>query len=287
MLDVAHIMTRAFPAIEHRYAARDALLYALSVGYGHDPCDEADLKFLCERRGKVVPTLGSILAYSSDWMDDLRTGVTRPSVLHGEQMMTFHRPLPREGVVRGQMRVMAVLDKGKGKGASITTENVLRCVAGDVPLATIVRTSICRADGGCGSVGPVLPAADPVPTCEPDCQIDIQTSPSQALLYRLNGDYNPLHAWPSAATTAGFTRPILHGLCTYGIACRAILRVCCDNDPAQLADIGARFTAPVYPGETIRTTIWRHGNEIRFEAWGVERAIRVLGNGTAHIAGQR
>jgi acyl dehydratase len=124
-----------------------------------------------------------------------------------------------------------------------------------------------------------------VPEGTPDAHLDLATLPQAALIYRLSGDYNPLHADPDVAAAAGFKRPILHGLCSYGIAARAILKLCCSNDPAALAQFDLRFSAPVYPGETIRTEIWRNGAEISFRARVVERDVVVLNNGLAKLRG--
>jgi acyl dehydratase len=146
-------------------------------------------------------------------------------------------------------------------------------------------TTFLRGDGGFG--GPSGPTPEPhrLPERQPDISVDLPTLPQAGLIYRLSGDYNPLHADPAVAAGAGFSRPILHGLCTFGVAGRAVLRACCDNDQRRLGSFRARFSAPVYPGETIRTEIWRDAQTISFRARVPERDIVVLGNGLATLAG--
>jgi acyl dehydratase len=144
-------------------------------------------------------------------------------------------------------------------------------------------TTFARADGGFGGPsGPVKPV-HALPERAPDMAADIATRPEAALIYRLSGDPNPLHASPAVAREAGFERPILHGLCSYGVAGRAILETCCEGDPSRLRRLDLRFSSPVYPGETIRTEIWRDGGEVSFRARVVERDVVVLNNGLAVI----
>jgi acyl dehydratase len=281
MLDTSKVMAWPFAEVEHEITTRDALLYALSLGYGEDPLDESELRFVFEQDLKVVPSVASVIAHPSLWLRNPETGVDWTKVVHGEQNIEFHRPFPRQGRVLAQPRIIGVADKGQGKGATILMENRLRLKEDGEPLATITRTSFCRADGGCGSAGTAPEAPPPTPSRPPDEVVSIRTQPRQALLYRLNGDYNPLHADPATARRAGFDRPILHGLCTYGMACRAILASQFDNDPARLSFLGCRFTAPVFPGETLETHIWREGDVLRFETHVPERGTRVLGAGVA------
>jgi acyl dehydratase len=196
-------------------------------------------------------------------------------LVHGEQGIVWHAPMPLEGEIIGRTRVTGLVDKGAGKGALLYTEKTLTDAAGTL-LATCTATVFLRGDGGFGGpTGPIKPAA-PAPEGTPDIVVDLPTRPEQALYYRLNGDDNPLHADPAVAAKAGFPRPILHGLCTLGVVTHALLRALCDYDPARLHALSLRFSAPVYPGETIRTEIWRNGG---FRARVLERDILVVNNG--------
>ena len=283
MLDLDKVMRWPFPRIEQAIGLKDCLLYALSLGYGRDPMDESDLRFVYEENLRVVPSLGSVLARPALWARDPATGIAWTKIVHGEQGMVFHRPIPSQGTIVGQMKVVGVEDKGPGAGALVFLENHLTLKETGEPIITIASTSFCRGDGGCGSDGQKGQPVEPVPQRAADTVVELKTEPGQALLYRLNGDYNPLHASPEAARKAGFDRPILHGLCTYGMACRGILAACCDNDPSALASLRARFTAPVMPGETLRLLVWREPEAIRFESRVLERDKVVLGAGIATL----
>jgi len=197
--------------------------------------------------------------------------------------MTFHAPLAAQASVRSRTRVSHVVDKGAQKGALVVTQRDISDAASGVLLASVEHVSFCRADGGFG-VGDEPPAALPAPPPrDPDHAVLLATVPQQALLYRLNGDLNPVHALPQVARDVGFERPILHGLCTYGMAARAVLRVCGDKGALRLAHIAARFSAPFFPGETLRVEIWRNANQVQFRAWAHERGVLVLSNGVAQL----
>ena len=204
-------------------------------------------------------------------------------LLHGEQGLVIHKPIPPTGTVIGKLRNLDVIDKGAGKGALLLSERTLFDKASGEMLCTLTSTTFLRGDGGFGGPSGPVPQPHPLPEREPDIWLDLQTIPQAALIYRLSGDYNPLHADPKVAAVGGFPRPILHGLCTYGITGRAIVKACCDNDPARLRRLDVRFSAPVYPGETIRTEIWRDGGTVSFRARVLERDIVVITNGRADI----
>lgn len=273
-----------FPDLEHRYEAKDTILYALGVGCGADPMDRTELPFVYEDGLKALPTMAVVLGYPGFWLKDPNTGVDWRKILHGEQGLVIHKPLPASGTVIGRTRVTEIVDKGPGKGALLYSDReVFDKATGDL-LATLTSTTFIRGEGGFG--GPSGPAPEPhaLPERAPDLAVDLKTLPQAALIYRLSGDYNPLHADPDVATAAGFARPILHGLCTYAVAGRAVLKACCGNDPARLRRFDLRFSAPVLPGETIRTEIWRDGSRVSFRARVVERDIVVLNNGLAEVA---
>lgn len=283
-IDYQKLKNWHFPDLEHRYEARDTILYALGVGCGADPMDRSELPFVYEDGLKALPTMAVVLGYPGFWLKDPNTGVDWRKILHGEQGLVIHKPLPASGTVIGRTRVTEIVDKGPGKGALLYSDReVFDKATGDL-LATLTSTTFIRGEGGFG--GPSGPAPEPhaLPERAPDLAVDLKTLPQAALIYRLSGDYNPLHADPDVATAAGFARPILHGLCTYAVAGRAVLKACCGNDPARLRRFDLRFSAPVLPGETIRTEIWRDGSRVSFRARVVERDIVVLNNGLAEVA---
>ena len=281
-LDPVTLRNWRFADVAQSYTDRDTLLYALSLGLGADPLDRGELPFVLEPGLVAVPTMGSVLCTLGAWTADPRTGVTRSHVVHGEQRMTFHAPLPAAGTVRGRARVLGVEDKGKG--ALLHVERLLSDEATGEPLLTVVQTSFCRADGGFGEGwGPAQPL-HAIPDRPADAELSLPTLPAAALLYRLNGDRNPLHADPDAAVRAGFPRPILHGLCTYGMAAYALLRSLLGLDPARLHAFDARFSAVVYPGETLSFEFWRDGAVVSFRGFVRERDAKVLDNGRALIA---
>lgn len=275
------------PEIEHTLTPRDTMLYALGVGLGADPLNEQQLRFVYEKNLAALPTMAVILAAPHAWLKKTGSGFGEKSV-HGEQTFTIHKPLPVEGVLVGVPKLAGVIDKGiengKNRGAVIVTERkVYEKKSGDL-LCTCVSSSFCRGDGGFG--GPTGPSPEPhaMPETAPQFTCDLPTLPQAALIYRLSGDYNPLHSDPAHAQRVGFPKPILHGLCTFGVAGHALLKTLCDYEPARFKSMQARFSAPVYPGETLRTHLWRNGNDVSFRCLVPERGAVVLNNGRAEIA---
>lgn len=276
MLDYQSVSTFRKPADRRSYTLRDTSLYALSVSPDVDPLDHAALALLLETRGpRVLPTMASVLAQTlSPYL-----GLDMPRVVHAEQRLACHRPIPPAGDLVIDGRVTSVIDKGPGKGALVTFENVARLVGEDAPLFTLANTLFARGDGGCGGPAGDPPARHALPDRAPDVLHRTQGRRDQALFYRLNGDLNPLHADPAFAGNAGFPRPILHGLCTYGMACRAIVMAMLDGNPDLIASFDVRFTAPVYPGELLVTEMWDDGDVISFRCRALERDVIVLDNG--------
>lgn len=275
------LMAWPFEDVRHRYTRRDTMLYALGIGLGVDPTDEDELRFVYEKNLVALPTFPVVLGYPGPWILDPATGVDGVRLVHGEQSLVIHQLPPPEGEVIGRTRVTGIVDKGAGKGALIYTERTVRDAASGAMFATLGSTTFCRADGGFGGpTGPVKPVHE-LPTRAPDQVEDRKTLPGAALIYRLSGDYNPLHAEPAIGRAAGFERPILHGLATYGVAGWALTKRLCGGDPSRLASIDVRFSSPVYPGETIRTEMWIEGKSVSFRAWVVERNVVVLNNGRA------
>ncbi|MCW5657019.1 MAG: MaoC family dehydratase N-terminal domain-containing protein [Burkholderiaceae bacterium] len=280
-IDYDKLMAWPFEDVRHRYTRRDTMLYALGLGMGADPMDEAELRYVYEKNLVALPTLPVVLGYPGMWLKDPATGVDAVRLVHGEQSLVIHRHPAPEGEVIGRTRVTGIVDKGAGKGALLYTERTVSDAASGELLFTLGSTTFCRADGGFGGPsGPVKPVHE-LPTRAPDAGVDRETPAGLALIYRLSGDYNPLHAEPAVAKAAGFERPILHGLASYGIAGWALTQAAGGGDPSRIASIETRFSSPVYPGETIRTELWIDGKTVSFRARVVERDVVVLNNGRA------
>jgi acyl dehydratase len=278
------LKSRPFPVIEHTYKPKDTMLYALGLGLGLDPMDQDQLRFTYEEGLRALPTMSVVLAYPGFWAKEPDAGLDWQKILHGEQWIRLHKPLPAAGTVTGQQRITEILDKGAGKGALLFSERDIRDKATGDLLATVGGVTFARGDGGFG--GPTGPQPEPhrLPDRAPDKVYDFKTSPQAALVYRLSGDMNPLHADPKVAAAAGFKQPILHGLCSFGVAGFGLLKLACDGDPARLKSMQLRFSAPVSPGETVRTEAWLDGKSVSFRARVVERDVVVLNNGRAEIS---
>lgn len=288
MIDYHALKRRSFPETVHRIEARDVMLYALGLGCGGDPLDPRDLRYVFEKRLRALPTMVAVLAPAGFWMREPDTGIDWVRIVHGQQAITLHAELPTAATVVGRTRLKALVDKGRGRGALIVTERTVSHADSGSLLATVEQVTFARGDGGFseepgnGPPGgdPAPPAAPDAPAGDPQVVCDLPTSARAALIYRLSGDYNPLHADPEVARAAGFPRPILHGLATYGIAGRAILREFCDDEPGRMASLAVRFSAPVLPGETIRTEMWRLEDRVLFRA----RALGLQGEDATFAA---
>jgi len=288
-IDVKQLKSHVFAPVEHRYGARDTILYALGIGLGNDPLDAQALRHVYEPQLQALPTLAVVLGYPGFWAREDWTGIDWVKVLHGEQSLQLHAPLPAAGTVTGTTRVTAIVDKGAAKGALMYSERDIRDAASGQLLATSRSVSFLRGDGGFSERGQASDEAPPprqtTPDMPPDRVCELDTRPESALIYRLSGDYNPVHADPAVARAAGFDRPILHGLCSFGISGHALLRTLCGWDASRLKEIGARFSSPVYPGETLRVEMWQRGEAVQFRTRAVERDVVVLSHGSARIAG--
>lgn len=284
-IDYERLMSRRFPPIEHHYTSKDCILYALGLGIGENPTDASHLRVLYERAMDfaALPSMVNVLAYPGFWAMEPDTGLTWQKILHGEQSLTLHAPLPVEGTVVGNMKVTGIVDKGVNKGALIYSEREITDKSSGSHIATITSTSFALGDGGFGGPDTAVKPAHPLPDREPDLFHDFKTSTRNALIYRLSGDLNPLHADPSVAEEAGFDQPILHGLCSLGVSSWAITAALRNGNVSDLKHLQLRFSAPVYPGETIRTEIWEDGEQVSFRARVVERDVVVLNNGLATL----
>lgn len=282
-LDYATVKEWRFDDVRQRYDQKDTMLYALGIGLGQDPEDADQLRYVYEKNLQAFPTMSVILGYPGFWVSEPRAGIDWVKVVHGEQRLTLHAPLPAAGLVIGKSRNTHVIDKGADKGAIIVTERTLHDEDGAC-LATLLHSTFCRGDGGFGQ-GDASPEALPAaPGGEPELRCELRIPPSAALLYRLNADRNPLHADPDVAHQAGYPRPILHGLCSYGVAAHAIVKTLCGYDASRLTSLNTRFSAPVYPGETLQCDMWRMSDgQIRFLARAKERGVVVMSHGTATV----
>jgi acyl dehydratase len=272
------------PEVRQTLRWQDVALYNFSIGLGQDPMDERQLDFVYEARLKVMPSMPVVLGSPGFWSRNPDTGIDWVKIVHGEQGLVLHRPLPTEGEIIGRSRITGLVDRGAGKGALMYSEREVVDAATGETLATLTSTSFMRGDGGFG--GPAGPVQQPHPEPEraPDVTLDLATRPEQALVYRLNSDLNPLHIDPQVAKAAGFPRPILHGLCTFGTVCHALLRSLCGYDTTRFGRMNLRFSSPVYPGETIRTEIWHEEGGAAFRARVVERDKLVVSNGLFRFA---
>ena len=280
-IDYETLLNRKFDDEEADYDFTSTILYALGLNVGHDPLDLDQLRYVYEENLAALPTMAVVLAGPGFWVQDPSTGVDWVKLLHGEQGVTIHKPIPAEGSVVGQTRVTEIVDKGEGRGALLLSEKKLfNKKTGDL-LATCHSTAFCRGDGGFGGPARKAPVPHEIPNREPDKTVDWPTLPQSALIYRLSGDYNPLHADPKIANAANFPKPILHGLCSYGIAQLGVMRAYCGFDGDKINDFKLRFTAPVFPGETIQVEMWRDGNTVSFRARSKERGVIVMSNGRA------
>jgi acyl dehydratase len=282
-LDPDKLLALDIPDVEHTYGPKDCILYALGLGLGQDPMDENELAFVYEKNLKVLPTFPVVQGYSAYTFKRPELGITWTHVVHGEHAVRVHAPIACEGTVIGRTRILDVIDKGEGRGALIYSEREIIDKASGALLATINQTTFCRADGGFGGAKREAAAPHTIPERAPDIVCDLPTRPETALIYRLSGDINPLHAEPAFARAGGYPRPILHGLATFGVPGHALLKSVCGYDPARLTAMAGRFSAPVFPGETIRTEIWRDGGIASFRARVVEREVIAINNGRAEV----
>jgi acyl dehydratase len=286
-LDAEKLLALKIPDVEQAYGPKDCMLYALGLGLGQDPLNTHELAFIYEKNLKVLPTYALVQGYSAFWLRQPDLGITWTHVVHGEQGLELHEPVAPQGNVIGRTRILDVVDKGEGKGALVYSERAIIDKASGRKLATLKQTTFCRADGGFGGPRREVPPPHALPTRAPDGICDLATRPEMALIYRLSGDINPLHADPEFAKAAGFPRPILHGLATFGVAGHALLKAVCGYGAARLTAISGRFSAPVFPGETIRTEFWRANNKgagvVSFRARVVERDAIVIDNGRAEV----
>jgi acyl dehydratase len=277
-IDPAKLKSMEFEPVRHTYTRRDTMLYALGLGVGaDDPTDAGDLKYVYEKSLVALPMQAVTLGAVPMLLANPAFGIDYKMLLHAEQTLTVHKPLPTEGTIVSEFRIDDIYDKGKAKGAIMYMTRKIYDVATEELLATMGNVAFLRGDGGFGGKSEGAPKPRPVPADrEADHSVTIRSPRNQALIYRLSGDYNPLHSDPEIAAIAGFNRPILHGLCHYGMAGRALIKTLCGDDPAQLLRLDTRFTSPVYPGEALRVDIWNiSGGDASFRVVASDRNVIV------------
>lgn len=276
-IDPDRLKTLVLPDTEQHYGARDAMFHALGVGYRPDAAGELD--FLYEKSLKVAPSLALTLCVRS--LATLDLGIDFRKVVHAAHALHLHAPLPCEATVVCQTRIAEVWDLGAGKGALLELDRELRDKATGGLIATSRMSALCRGDGGFGGATPP-PRASALPGSEPDHLFHWRTLPEQAVLYRLQGDMNPLHIDPERARAVGFERPILHGLATFAGCVRAVLATALGHEPARLRSVQGRFSAPFFPGETLQVEFWNTGpGAWTFQARALERDTLVIKEGAA------
>ena len=265
---------------KYAYTDREVMLYAYGIGHRRrsDGREGARLRQRGRRHAARAEGGADLCFGRGMGRGPGEMNLNRVMVVDGERDITFHKPLATAAHITADSTVLGVFDKGKDKGAVIRHKTVLRDDKGEA-LATLVASRFARGDGGFGGPSEGQPEPHKVPARAPDKTVDISTRPDQALVYRLCGDRNPLHSDPEFAKRAGFPKPILHGMCTYGMTCRGILQTYADYDPAAFKQHVARFSSPVYPGETVTMDLWKDGNVISFEAKVKARNVAVIKSG--------
>jgi acyl dehydratase len=268
--------------VEQTYTVRDTALYALGVGLGQDPLDRHELRYLYEDGIAALPTMGVVLGSIS--MRKLTLGIDYGKMVHGDQHLKLHRRMPTATTILGETRVVDVIDRGVGKGALVRLVREITDLNSGEAIATSTMTLFCRGDGGFGGPQRLAPAIHPIPDRAPDQLCVLRGDRRSALIYRLSGDYNPLHIDPEVAAAAGFSQPILHGLCTFGMVGHAVLKTVLAYDESRLLELGGRFSSPVMPGETLEVALWVDAHEISIRVRAIERDLVVFNNGRAVIS---
>ena len=260
---------------ESSWDSKDCLLYSLGVGAGAGDPTGFELEFTTENTKNVIqkalPTMCVVLgATGGGGPLSLLGNVDYSKMVHGEQGVILHKPLPTSATVRSTSKVSNIYDKGKA--ALVILETTATDIADNQPMFTNISKLFFRGEGGWGGDrGPTEKFE--FPERDPDHTVSYQTRSDQALLYRLNGDRNPLHSDPSFAALGGFSKPILHGLCTYGFTGRALLHAICDSDPQCFRSMEGRFSSPVMPGEKLEIRIWIAGEQIKFKTLASDRVV--------------
>lgn len=290
MLNQEKLLSWPADDVRRPYKDADTMLYALSIGLGADPADPQQLQYVYEKGLKAFATMPIVLGMVEGvgFLFDPTIGIDLPRMLHGETGLELHKPLPPSGEVISRLTVDRLIDRGEGRGAILYFSRTVRNAADDELLATETGSFFLRGNGGFGGEAGSAKRPHPIPDSACDLSGEISTLPQSALLYRLTGDRNSLHADPEIAARAGFDRPILHGSCTYGVAAHVLVKLLCGYDSDRLRRLDVRFTAPVFPGERLRVDVWRTGNgTAAFRVIATERDVVAIDNGLCEFEEER
>lgn len=277
-IDVAKALGAKLPPLESSWGADQVILYHLGIGAGVGKATDAkELEYTFERKLKVLPSFAVVPVFGSlvQLVGLPGIQINPMLVLHGEQDVVLHRPIPVRAKVTTEGSLVGIHDKGKG--ALLVIEVTTRDKESGDALFTNRFAAFARGEGGFGG-DPGPKPGNEAPSRAPDAVVETPTTPHQPLLYRLSGDKNPLHADPDMAKLGGFDRPILHGLCSFGIVCKAVVDAVLDGAVESVARYQARFAGVVLPGETIVTSMWREGDRIVIDAKTAERGTPVISN---------
>ncbi|MDT0576265.1 MaoC/PaaZ C-terminal domain-containing protein [Croceicoccus sp. F390] len=281
-LDVEKLLAYKIPETHDEYDPKDVILYAIGVGAGLS-CEIDETRFVYEQDLQVLPTMALVLGTPGFWAMAPESGLDWMAILHGEQRLKIHAPLETAGILVGNTTVTDLADKGPGKPALIRAKKEIHTLSGTL-VAETSETWFIQGAGGFGGERtlPTEPRAQ-IPQRDPDYAVVLPTNAAQAAIYRLSGDRNPLHIDPAVAASAGFDRPLMHGLGTMGIVGRALVHAACGGVASALREMNVRFTAPVFPGDSIQTHIWQDGETLYFRAYrnGTEQCV--IDNGFARI----
>jgi acyl dehydratase len=280
-IDPKQALGFALPPVEASWSADDVILYHLGVGAGDPPTEKSELEYTYEGHLKVLPSFGVIPVFKAIASVGAVPGLkfNLATVLHGEQDLQIHRKIPTHAKISSVAKVAAIWDKGKAAVVELEVES--KDAEGE-RLFTNTFTLFLRGEGGFGGErGP--DRSEQAPTRAADHVIEKKTLPQQALLYRLSGDKNPLHADPGFAKMGGFDRPILHGLCSFGMACKAAVDAACEGKVERVSRYRARFAGVVFPGETLVTSVWKEDGKLIVAASVKERAAAVLSNAVIEL----
>lgn len=267
-MDALKFFNHRIPECQESWGTKDAILYALGLGLGMEVGKTRQVRpFLYEQDLLVVPTFANVLGPPLFWTGDAEFGIQWKKLLHVEQRLVIHRELPAEGTVTVRSRVTGIRDKGESRGALVFQEKHIEEAGSGEALSSIQMSLLFRADGGCGDFGDAPDELPGLPERRPDLGAELHTSPALPFIYRLSGDFNPLHVDPVIAVEAGFERPVMHGLCNMGLVCLSLLQNFCSWRPVALRELSLRFSHPVYPGDQMQLECWDEGGGlIRFRA---------------------
>jgi len=292
-LDPEALLRRSLPTVRQCYEARDTIMYALGVGaaQGPDAWDERHLQFVYEERLQALPTMCAMLGDPGFWMREADTGLDWQGLVHSEQSMQWLRPLPPTGEIVGCNRVLRVEDRGLDRGAAFVVEREICAANTGECWVRSWMTVVARNNGGFSPVDGALlqlgvDAFTPLSSLpqRPADRVFLRAvAAHQPLLYRLSSDSNPLHVDPLVARQAGFDRPIMHGMCTFGLFGMLLVSEFCNFETHRLTEMRARFSAPLYPGETLQCEFWQTDRVLRFRGTAVDRGVVVLDRGLARI----